>query len=167
MIGGKFSIFVVIYLILKLCWRVTELLILAVVRFSYALVILSWNSHLSHFAYPLFLYTRMDFVSLDHKHVMSVARGPLSAALPSFREQAGWAHHHLPAALAPVAAHHSHHSHHSNTTGGSTSGSSSSVSVGGGVGGEHTADYKKHMLRLSAPLPPFERKSIADLFPPL
>ena len=32
----------------------------------------------------------MDFDSLDAKHVMTVARAPISAALPTFRAQAGW-----------------------------------------------------------------------------
>ena len=32
----------------------------------------------------------MDFVSLDRKYVMSVARGPLSAAMETYKAEVGW-----------------------------------------------------------------------------
>lgn len=34
----------------------------------------------------------MDFVSLDSTHVMTVSRGPLLEALPTYITQAGWDH---------------------------------------------------------------------------
>jgi hypothetical protein len=37
------------------------------------------------------LLHRLEFASLDHNHVMTVARGPLHEALPTFIQQAGWA----------------------------------------------------------------------------
>lgn len=100
---------------------------------------------------PCFHFTcRLDFVSLDCKHVMSVARGPLCAALPTFQEQVGWGPiPTFPSSPTTSAGHQSTHNNNDH------------------VVDEQSAEYKKHIMRLSAPLPAFERKSIAELFPQL
>ncbi len=40
--------------------------------------------------YDIYFAIRFDFFSVDHKHVMAVARGPLSDCSASYKQLAGW-----------------------------------------------------------------------------
>ncbi len=82
---------------------------------------------------------RMDFVSLDSTHVMTISRGPLNEALPSYQMLAGWDR-----LLTPDAP---------DLEG---SGKNKNYELTAGTSGMNEWE----------PLPPAERKLICALYPP-
>ena len=91
----------------------------------------------------------MEFASLDSNHVMSVARGPLSAALPTFVQQAGWR---LPVSTAhsPSSADHKHGFNAASTT--------------NKLGEKEISS--QHQAHLALPMPACLRKTLCELTPP-
>lgn len=95
------------------------------------------------------MLVRLEFASLDGKHVMTVARGPLHEALPTFIQQAGWSallrQQPAPARVDPASE---------------GAGTSSSTS---GTVEDSSPVRQRHRAALAVPMPPCQYKLVEEL----